>query len=33
VIPVVSVDGKVVGVGQRAYDSVSKIYKLPKNKF
>lgn len=33
VIPVVTVDGKVVGVGQRAYDSVSKIYKLPKNKF
>ena len=33
VIPVVSIDGKVVGVGQRAYDSVSKIYRLPKNKY
>lgn len=33
VIPVVLVDGKVVGTGRAAYDQVAERYRLPKNKY
>ena len=33
VIPVVLVDGKVVGVGRTTYDQVATQYGLPKNKY
>lgn len=33
VIPVVLIDGKVVGVGRSAYDQVADRYKLPKNRY
>jgi hypothetical protein len=33
VIPVVLIDGKVVGVGRAAYDRVAEQYKLPPNRY
>ena len=33
VIPVVVIDGKVMGVGRTTYDQVVDQYKLPKNKY
>jgi len=33
VIPVVLVDGKVVGVGRASYDQVAERYRLPKNRY
>ncbi|HEX9563365.1 MAG TPA: hypothetical protein VF981_05320 [Gemmatimonadaceae bacterium] len=33
VIPVVLVDGKVIGVGRSAYDQVAERYKLPRNRY
>lgn len=33
VIPVVLVDGKVIGVGRTVYDSVTNLYGIPKNKY
>lgn len=33
IIPVVVVDGKVVGVGRTVYDSVASLYAIPKNRY
>jgi hypothetical protein len=33
VIPVVIVDGKVIGVGRTVYDSVTSLYAIPKNRY
>jgi len=33
IIPVVVVDGKVVGVGRTIYDSVASLYAIPKNRY
>jgi len=33
VIPVVLIDGKVVGVGRTVYDQTAELYRLPKNRY
>ena len=33
VVPVVLVDGRVIGVGRMVYDSVTSLYGIPKNRY